>query len=599
LSEIIGRRVRLTRAGREFKGCCPFHNEKTASFTVNDEKQFYHCFGCGAHGDAIDFVMQHDNRNFIEALKLLAEEAGMEVPEQTPQEAEKENRAHTIRNILEAATDFFEESLKKPGNKAALKYLKDRGLADETIASFRLGYAVSDGQAIRTHLKSMGYTDEDMISAGILSASTKGGEPYSFFRERVMFPVSDRRGRVVAFGGRILPEHLRPPQRGSYEPPKYINSRDTDLFHKGRMLYGESHARQAARDNQPLIVVEGYLDSIACSQAGWSGAVAPLGTALTEEQIGVLWNIITLEQKIPVLCFDGDKAGKRAAVRAAERVLPLLKPNHSISFAFLPEDHDPDSLIRMQGSKAFEAVIDSAMPLVDFIWLAQTEGRKFDTPESMAGLSKSLEDTALRISDRGVQQYYMKAFKDKVWKKFRKPSWKGKPSNVNRNLRGGLRSPFSGGVRSPAFSGEIMQQQILLASIINHPELFEAVEEALGSLVFSNERLDSLRQIVLNLLGGDSELDSEGLIGRLYDSGYREELEIILSDHIYTHAGFARSDNEIEEVKKGWNDTIDFLHKRTAQKELQEAGRALIDDFSKENERVMLSMVDVNKVVEN
>ena len=354
LSEIVGRRVKLTRAGREFKGCCPFHNEKTPSFYVNDDKQFYHCFGCGAHGDAVGFVMQNSNISFIEAVEMLAGEAGLEVPQQTPQEIQKAKQQKDLYDLMEAATQFFEEKLYRPAGKEALQYLQQRGVKEDSLSSFRIGFAPDDAQALYRHLRKEGYSEEQMIESSLIRPSKKGGDPYAFFRERVMFPVTDRRGRVVAYGGRILPDHLRAPDRGSFKPPKYMNSSDTPLFHKGRMLYGESHARQAASDGELVIVVEGYLDVIACFEAGWRGAVAPLGTAMTEDQIASLWKMIPDDRKVPVLCFDGDEAGRRAAARACERILPLLKPNHSARIAFLPEGQDPDSLIKAQGKKAFE-----------------------------------------------------------------------------------------------------------------------------------------------------------------------------------------------------------------------------------------------------
>ena len=313
LSDIVGKRVKLTRAGREFKGCCPFHNEKTPSFTVNDEKQFYHCFGCGAHGDAIGFTMQSRNISFIEALEMLASEAGLQVPQQSPQEIEKAKVQKDLYALLEQSCQWFEKQLRDPKNAQALEYMRGRGTSDELLSQFRVGYGPADGQALRKHLLEQGFTDKQMIQAGVIKESTRGTQPYGFFRERILFPVSDRRGRVVAFGGRILPDHLRAPDRGDFKPPKYINSSETALFHKGRMLYGESHARQAAADDQPLIVTEGYLDVMACFSAGYRGAVAPLGTALTEEQIAILWQMIPRNQKNPVLCFDGDNAGRRAA----------------------------------------------------------------------------------------------------------------------------------------------------------------------------------------------------------------------------------------------------------------------------------------------
>ncbi|MFA7457206.1 MAG: DNA primase, partial [Micavibrio sp.] len=394
LSDVIRKSVRLTRAGREFKGCCPFHNEKTPSFYVNDDKQFYHCFGCGAHGTVIDFAMRHDNLTFPEAVETLAALAGLQVPKSAHEDIERAKLEKSLYTMMEDAARWMEEQLRLPANRAAMDYMLERGLSEEILSSFRVGYAPDDRQAMRSYLASRGYTDAQMIEAALIRPASEGGrEPYAFFRERVMFPVPDRRGRVVAFGGRALPDHLRAPTRGDYTPAKYMNSSDTPLFHKGRMLYGEPHARKAAADGMPVIVVEGYLDVIAAHRAGFKGAVAPLGTALTEAQISVLWKMIPQDSKVPVLCFDGDEAGRRAASRACERILPMLKPSHSARIAFLPEGEDPDTLVRAKGAQAFEAVLGAALNLVDFLWQDLTAGKSLDTPEERAGLVKSLEDT--------------------------------------------------------------------------------------------------------------------------------------------------------------------------------------------------------------
>lgn len=274
LSEIIGQKVSLTRAGREFKACCPFHNEKTASFTVNDDKQFYHCFGCGAHGSVIDFAMQMENLSFIEAVEALAAQAGMQVPQASPQEVARAKKQKDIHALLEEATSWMEEQLRSLPYRSAYDYIIQRGVSEEALRAFRVGFAPSDGQALRQYLTAQGYSDAQMIEAGVLRPGKDGRAPYAFFRERIMFPVTDRRGRVVAFGGRILPDHLRAPDRGDYVPAKYMNSGDTPLFDKGRMLYGASQAAQAAQDGQPLLVVEGYLDVMACCRAGFRGGGA-------------------------------------------------------------------------------------------------------------------------------------------------------------------------------------------------------------------------------------------------------------------------------------------------------------------------------------
>ena len=558
LSDIIGRKVRLTRAGREFKGCCPFHNEKTPSFYVNDDKQFYHCFGCGAHGDAIGFAMQHDNMSFIEAIEALASEAGLEVPKQSPQEIEKSKKEKSLYALMEDATRWMEAQLRDPSNREAYRYITERGNSEEQLSAFRVGYAPADRQALRNAMKALDYTDAQMIEAGILRPGKDGREPYAFFRERIMFPVPDRRGRIIAFGGRILPDHLRPPDQGNYTPAKYMNSSDTTLFHKGSMLYGEPRARQAAIDGQAVMVVEGYVDVMACAKAGYAGAVAPMGTALTEEQIMVLWRMIPDQRKVPILCFDGDEAGRRAAARAYEKILPLLKPDHSARFAFLPDGQDPDSLVNGQGKKALASVIEAAMPLVDFIWLYHTSGQKFDTPEARAGPSKALEQEALKIPDRDVQHYYRQAFREKVNKTFGQ-SYGGGKGGFKKSY--GKKSVNEGAptIRRPVSSGRKLVERALLATILNHPALFELVEEDLGMMYVQESRLDLLRQAVLSHLIEVEEPTPQELQQALSDKGFSSEIKGLLADAVYTHAGFARPQTDLVDVQEGWQQAMKAL----------------------------------------
>ena len=559
LSDIIGRTVRLTRAGREFKGCCPFHNEKTPSFTVNDDKQFYHCFGCGAHGDVIGFTMEANNYSFIEALEMLAGEAGMQVPQQSPQQIAQAKEEKSLYSLMDDATRWMEDQLRLPANKDAYRYILERGNDDELLRNFRVGYAPHDGQAIRKAMQALDYTDSQMIDCGVLRAGKAGREPYAFFRERIMFPVMDRRGRVVAFGGRTLPDHLLAPNSGDYTPAKYMNSSDTTLFHKGSMLYGEPHARQAALDGQPLIVVEGYIDVMASFKADYRGALAPMGTALTEEQIMAIWRMIPEGDKSPILCFDGDNAGRRAASRACERLLPLLKANHSARFAFLPDGQDPDSLVNSGGKRAFASIIQSAMPLVDFLWQHHTLGKNFSTPEAQAGLSKTLEDEVLRIAERDVQHYYRQALRAKIREnfgvKYNKSSY-----GANKNYHKSVQQQDATPIRKPSFSRRLLTEQVLIAGLINHPALFDMFEEEIGRLNIQEERLDQLRQSALALLLSNSDSTSEELLNHLKNKGFNPDLKGLLSESVYTHAHFIRPSNDIEVVEKGWQNALALLN---------------------------------------
>ncbi len=568
VSDIIGRKIKLTRAGREYKACCPFHHEKTPSFYVNDDKQFYHCFGCGAHGSIIDFTMQYDNLSFPEAVEALAGEAGMEVPKASPQEIERAKKQKDLYSLMEEATRWMEGQLRSAENRGAYEYITQRGMDEETLVRFRIGYAPADRQVMRTYLKGQGYSDEQMIEAGVMRPKGQDGQPYAFFRERIMFPVMDRRGRVVAYGGRILPDHLRPPDQGDYTPAKYMNSSDTPLFHKGKMLYAESHARQAATEDKPVIVVEGYMDVIAANKVGFTGAVAPLGTALTEDQIIVLWKMIPADEKVPVLCFDGDNAGRRAAARAADRVIPMLRPGQSVKIAFLPEGQDPDTLVKGQGAKALERVIENAMPLADFLWAEQTAGKRFDTPEARAGLNKILEEITNRIPDRDVQFYYRQSFKDKSWKMFGPSGKGGKTHRPFGAPKTHAEIDGTSHLRRPSFDKESLICSALLACALNYPDILEEVEEDLGALAVSDVRLDALRQILLSHVVPEG-LDPQTVQDYVKKEGFEGELRALLSEQIYTHAAFARPGRDREAVLEGWRQARQVLEKLHAQADLK------------------------------
>src|SRR5229473_5330838 len=411
LSGLVSRRVKLVRRGREFAGLCPFHHEKTPSFYVVEDKSFFHCFGCGAHGDVVGFVMRADNLDFIEAVEKLAGEAGLAVPQATPQERERAQRQKTLLEATEAAAAFYEARLWAPVGGRARQYLDGRGLDPNTIRRFRLGWASDDRQALRRSLTA-DFPDALLIEAGLLRREAKEGEAFDYFRNRVMFPIGDRAGRVIAFGGRVLGDGQ----------PKYLNSPDTPLFEKGRVLYGWSAARAGAgRDAEAggpgAIVTEGYMDVIALHRAGFATAVAPLGTALTEFQLHELWRLAPE----PILCFDGDAAGQRAALRAADRALPLLRPGMSLRFAALPAGEDPDTLIARYGAATMGEALAAARPLAEVIWAVERKSDALDTPERRAALEQRLEAKTRLIADRNVADKYRRFFRERLFAAFAPP----------------------------------------------------------------------------------------------------------------------------------------------------------------------------------
>ncbi|MBN2752761.1 MAG: DNA primase [Rhodospirillaceae bacterium] len=402
--DIVARKVKLTRKGHEYSGLCPFHNEKTPSFTVSGEKGFYHCFGCGAHGDALSFEMRANGLSFMEAVERLAVQAGMDVPQATPEEAQQSRRTASVLEALDAACAFYEQKLRMPEGREAAAYIVRRALSDATVARFRLGFAPA-GNALKAALLRDGWDEATLAEAGLIGIPDDGRSSYDILRGRLTFPITDRRGRVIAFGGRILGDGQ----------PKYLNSPDTPLFHKGHVLYGLAQARAAAFETGRIVVVEGYMDVIAMSQAGLAEAVAPLGTALTEGHLAELWRLCDE----PTLCFDGDAAGQRAARRAAERALPELKPGHSLKFAVLPEGQDPDDVVRSGGRVAIEQVLAAARPLADVLWDMTVEGRDLATPERRAALDRDVQAVSARIADESVRGQYQREFKDRLYTLFR------------------------------------------------------------------------------------------------------------------------------------------------------------------------------------
>src|SRR3954462_7373443 len=405
VSEVVGRRVKLKKAGREFKGLTPFQQEKTPSFTVNDQKQFYHDFSTGKHGNIFDFVMETEGVSFPEAVERLASMAGLPLPAATPDAARHEQRRKTLYDVMGLAAKFFSDTLASRGGAKARGYLGDRAISPATQLQFRIGYAPNERFALKEHLGNAGVPVEDMVEAGLLVAGDDIPVPYDRFRDRVMFPITDLRGRVIAFGGRALEKDA---------PAKYLNSPETPLFHKGDNLYNLGPARLATHNGATLVVVEGYVDVIAMVGAGFAASVAPHGTALTENQLALLWRMA--DQATP--CLEGDKAGQKAAWRAADLALPHLKPGKSLRFALLPEGQDPDDLARSGGRAAIEEVVWAARGLADVIWSREVEGGSFGTPERRAAPGAPGGGLTQRLRDGGGGRVYRQDLSERLQRSF-------------------------------------------------------------------------------------------------------------------------------------------------------------------------------------
>jgi len=551
LSALVGKTVKLQKAGREYKGCCPFHNEKTPSFYVNDDKGFYHCFGCSAHGDAIRWMTDQRGLPFIDAVKELAAVAGLDMPAPDKRAAEKAERARGLYEAMEDAARWFTEQLGGIAGGEARVLLERRGIKAETARAFGMGYAPDTRGKLKTALKD--YGDPLLIEAGLL-ISVEEKEPYDRFRGRLMIPIRDPRGRVIAFGGRVI---------GDGEP-KYLNSPDTPLFDKGRTLYNLDRAAAASRKANRIIVVEGYMDVIALAQAGFGEAVAPLGTALTEAQLERLWRL----SDVPILCFDGDSAGQKAAIRAAHRALPLLAPGRSLSFVTLPGGMDPDDLIRAKGAAAMEAQLGDTQPLVDRLWRHELSAGPLNTPEERAGLKQRLGELAKSIADPSVRGEYLAEFRRRFDDHFapaprarppRAPFVKGKRGQPWPPPPTGGDHPSAQAIRAGGIDPTLAKA--VIAGLIRHPAEIARHVEILGSLKFAGEALGRLFEAVVDVALEDQALDSQRLRTILATSGFDQiAAELLRADA--TAYSFNKPDADPDRARADLGEAIAILAAR-------------------------------------
>ncbi|HQT60481.1 MULTISPECIES: DNA primase [unclassified Acidiphilium] len=526
LVPLVARRVRLERAGRDQKGCCPFHNEKSPSFYVYDDH--YHCFGCGAHGDAISFVMQSEGASFIEAIERLAAEAGLEVPKPSPAIAEAQKREAELADVLEAAAAEYRRRLAAPEGEAARAYLAARGLDAPTIARFGLGWSGEGRGALRAALARQGIAESRLIEAGLMKEGERGAVDY--FYNRVMFPIRDRKGRMLSFGGRLLGDGQ----------PKYLNGPETALFSKRRTLYGLDSARPAIRTGAALIVVEGYMDVIALAAAGFAGAVAPLGTALTDSHLEELWRL----SPRPILCLDGDAAGRRAALRTIELALKQLTPERGLAVLALPPGDDPDSFVRREGASAFAARLAAIPSLADTLYDLLAEAADQSTPEGRAALRARLEALARLIDDRALAGEYRAALLDRFFAARRDRASAARPGGSAAFRPGFSRPGFSrSGFSRPGFANppplnlprppidtaiaHRRRARLLTGLLIAHPDLLPMLEEAFGLLALPEE-CARLRAAMAAWLATAETLDSEHLLNHLTQSGLGEEAALVL-----------------------------------------------------------------------
>ena len=595
VSQVVARRVKLRRQGREFVGLSPFKQEKTPSFTVSDKKGFYHCFASGEHGDIFTFLMKTEGASFPEAVERLAQEAGLPMPERRPGDAEREARRATLHEALEKAACYFEDRLEAREGREALSYLHDRGVDDALRRTFRLGFAPGGRYELKQFLASEGVAPEQMAEAGLVISGDDIAVPYDRFRNRIIFPIADLKGRVIAFGGRALDANT---------PAKYLNSPETPLFHKGTVLFNAAGAREAAYKAGGVIVVEGYMDVIALAGAGFANAVAPLGTALTSDQLRLLWRMAPE----PVLCFDGDAAGTKAAHRALDTALPLLAPGYSLRFAFLPLEQDPDDLVRREGPEAFRAVLADARPLADVLWAREVESGSWETPERRAALEARLETLLGEVADPKVRHHYERDLAERLrrfWAAFHRQAapdrgsrgadrgFAGRGGKAGQSWGGagaagrfGRDRPFPGRVAASeslrrsglvrGVSAQFLEREALLVlTPLNHPWCLDVFSEELAELEFQSRQIARLRDAMIALQTQHNTLDREAIRTQLSRNG----LDAIVAqvERAVTHKSdwFAQPNASREDVTTAWRQ-MSALHRKSLEleRELKAAERA-------------------------
>lgn len=511
--DVVGNKVKLTKKGREYLGLCPFHNEKTPSFTINESKGFYHCFGCGAHGDIIKFEMDANGLPFIEAVKKLADKVGMQLPSLSKESQEQTMKRKSLYEIMDIACTFFEKNLRMPVGAKGLDYFKNkRGLSEDVIKKFRLGYAPNNN-GLKALLLSKGISEQDMADLGLIAVpEDKKRSSHDFFRDRVMIPIFDKQGNVIAFGGRIMDN----------SQPKYLNSPETPIFNKRRILYNMNYAREAAYAKKRLVICEGYMDVIALDCFNFNYAVAPLGTALTEEQILEAWKVCNL----PTLCFDGDGAGIKAAIRSIDRVLPILKAGYSVNYIFLKDKKDPDELLHTLGPDVFEQYLQRAKPLVDILWHKCKMNKDVQTPEQKALIEKETFEEVNKIKDEKIRNYYMQEMKQRIYYTFGKGSIYKKTQEqknnhqhsenvekkVYKNKKNGIEKSYNF-VKKPPLADLVLRG--IVAAMILYPELIEKYAEKLSSFEIDDSVMAKILTEIVEISQNEEHLDSENLLNQL------------------------------------------------------------------------------------
>ena len=569
IAEIIGEKVKLQKRGREYTGLCPFHQEKTPSFTINESKGFYHCFGCGAHGDAVKFLMDNEGLPFIDAVKKLAARVGMELPALSRENQEAVQRRKSLYEIMDRAAELFEKNLRMPvGSKGYAYFTQKRGLSEDTMKKFRLGYAPSNN-ALKAYLSSKGISEQDMADLGLISVpEDKNRHPNDFFFDRVMIPIMDKQKNVIAFGGRILGDGQ----------PKYLNSPETPIFNKRRILYNMNNARESAYSDKRLIICEGYMDVIALDSYGFSYAVAPLGTALTEEQILEAWKVCN----IPTLCFDGDAAGIRAAIRSVDRVLPNLKAGYSVNYIFLKEAKDPDELLHKFGAEAFEKYLVKARPLVDILWHKCKMNKNTETPEQKALIEKEIFEEVAKIKDNQIRNYYTQEMKKRIYYAFGRGAEFGQNQNNNtsgnksnknnklysRNSRTTLENKQGYNLVKKTPLTDLFLRKIVAAMML-YPKLAEDYGERLAEFDVGKSPFAKIMNEIIEIVQEEKNTDSDVLVEKL-QLNFADKIEELWEFNMYKMQKIT-----LPELKTEINASLKEIQLKQIDKEIKECTSSL------------------------
>lgn len=586
ISTVIASRVswdrKKTNASRgDYWACCPFHGEKSPSFHCEDKKGRYHCFGCGVTGDHFRFLTELEGLSFPEAVERIAGMAGVPMPARDEAEERREQKRASLTDVMEMATRWFQDRLQGPEGAKARAYLRDRGLTSVTQQTFRLGFAPESRNALKEFLASKGVTKDQIEACGLVRHGDDIAVSYDYFRDRIMFPIEDRQGRVIAFGGRAMSADAL---------AKYMNSPDTELFQKGNVLYNFARARKAQGKDQPIIAVEGYMDAIALAQAGIGNVVAPLGTALTENQLELLWRM----SREPVMCFDGDKAGLKAAWRAADLALPLVQAGRSLRFALLPEGQDPDDLVRAEGPQAFTKVLNEARPLADLIWARETSGGVFDTPEKRAELEKTLRELTGRIKDESVRFHYQQEMRERVQTFFGARPGRGPRGDGPRSGGKGARPGAAEGrmavseslTRSAMVKGGAMpvREAVIVAALFSHPALIDEHYDDIEMLDLSHAGLRQLHAVLLDALAHGMAGDRDGLLRAVQAAGAEETWEQARAVVQRVRGWPALEEAALDDARDAFAQAL-HLHRsqRNLHRELKAAEVALASETTEEN----------------